>query len=124
MKYYAIDFDNTLITGHYRCGAVPIDRIDYTTVDMVKGFISSGHEVGIATYNENVEIISEFCELVFGITLPVEGFLPHDFDTGKEEHIDKLFPGVRADLITLVDDNVNNINVASDYGHQTMIVIR
>lgn len=119
-KFIAVDFDKTLINFHCSDGTT-LDELllnkKEIICDFVKHCIDSGRIVGIATYNTNVDLISQFCEKVFSKKLPIQYGLPNNLMSGKEEHIKKLFPDEDPKNIMLVDDNINNICIAKKSGH-------
>ena len=118
----AVDFDQTLTTLHASDKTTLEDLIKYKrkpVCDYVQKFITHGFPVGIVTYNTRRELIISFCVEVFGKELPIESGLPTSAANGKEEHIERLYPGdVPPDKITLIDDSLNNIQVAKKRGHR------
>lgn len=123
--YCAVDFDNTLVTihclGHHDLDDLLQHKNDQIC-DMVQRMLNDGDVVGIATYNDRVDLIDQFCRQVFQKKLPIEGGLPSAMEMGKEEHIKRLFPNVPAHQIMLVDDNLQNCRTAFNAGHSAFHV--
>lgn len=123
---YAVDFDGTLITFHYYDSHTLQDLFDgrrRSLCTFLEKALDDGHEVGIVTFNDRVEGIVDFLEMLWpNHFIKVFGRLPESFDDGKTKHIQKLYPDTDPSEICLIDDSFHNIKIANDLGFKTWYI--
>ena len=126
----AVDFDDTLIKSVTRPEILTVQfLVDNANQDVVKLMRDLFHidgdiRTGIVTFSSRKDLIGATVRALLGFDVGIESGLPNSIESGKEDHMNRLFGDVAHSKTLLIDDSAHNIDVARAHGRHAWLVDR